>query len=78
MIDAKGPEHRRISHVIEHNRWHALRSKEGQVDRQTDENRIGNEKAGDKYPLPILTDVQHFGNKAADDIAKKNRRKKAV
>ena len=29
---------------------------------------FGNEKAGDKYPLPILTDVQHFGNKAADDI----------
>ena len=75
MVDAEGPEHGRVGHVIEHDRRYALRPEQGQVDGQADEDGIGNEKTSDEDALPVLADVQDFGRYAADGIGQKNRRK---
>ena len=76
MIHRQCPEHGRISHIIKHDRWYTFRTKQGQVDRQADKNRIGNKKAGNEYPLPVLADMQDCRRNPAHKVSQENRGKR--
>ena len=75
MVNAESPKHSRIGHIIEHDRGHTLRTKEGQIDRQADKNRIGDKETGDEHALPFPANMQHLGGNAADDIGQEYRGK---
>ena len=64
MVNAESPKHGRIGHIIEHDRRHTLRTKEGQIDRQADKNRIGDKEAGDEYALPFPANMQDLSGNA--------------